>query len=229
MRLKLLVIFLILSVAIYAQSFQSINSVNSTSDKENLDISTDLFYTEDFSGAIRMYKKMILFDPKNPLFYYNLGFAYLNTFGKQDSAIIYLNTALKLYKKKPVEGLSEEKIKFYLARSYRLKGNLDSAIILLEDLMQNTDNEGFIKILKRELKLTEYSLDNLFAVKNIGQIINSQYSEHSPVFLPQERILLFTSRRPAESNAQIYDDDNFDENIYLLKGVLPLPMKRGRT
>jgi len=179
-------------------------------------VTEDLVYTEDFTGAIRMYKQMISFDPKNPAFYYRLGFAYLNTFGKQDSALFYLQKADELYDPKYRSDVSPFEVKFYLARAYRLNNKIDSSIIILETLRTETFNEQFMLSINCELEKTRNFLNNLFTVENLDSIINSAYTDHSPVFCEDENILIFTSRRFHDNNSK-YDDGQYDEEIYFSK------------
>ena len=179
-------------------------------------VTEDLVYTEDFSGAIRMYKQMISFDPKNPTFHYKLGFAYLNTFGKQDSALFSLRKANNLYSPKYRADVSHFEIEFYLARSYRLNNDIDSSIILLENLRAEVYNEEFLKSVNIELEKTRKHLDNYFTITDLDSVINSPFSDHSPVYSSADNVLLFTSRRN-NPNSKRYDDGQYDEDIFYSK------------
>lgn len=176
-------------------------------------VTEDLVYSEDFSGAIKMYNQMIAFDTKNPTFYYKLGFSYLNTFGKQDSALIFLQKADELYSSKYRADVSPIEIKFYLARAYRLNNNIDSCIILLENLRLEVHNDQFLSSINAELQKTKSQLNNLFTVTDLDSVINSSYSEHSPLYSNLENILIFTSRRK-NPNSTKYEDGQYDEDIY---------------
>ena len=176
-------------------------------------VTTDLVYSEDFSGAIRMYKQMISFDPKNPVFYYKLGFAYLNTYEKQDSALIFLRKADKLYSSKYRADVSPSEIKFYLARSYRLNGKTDSSIIILENLRAEIYNEQFLINVNKELLKTRQQINYFFTINDLDSVINSSFTEHSPVYSNADNILFFTSRRQ-NPNSTKYDDGQYDEDIY---------------
>lgn len=178
----------------------------------------NIAYSEDFSGAIRMYKQMISFDNKNPIFYYKLGFSYLNTFGKQDSAVIYLNIANNLYSDDYRADLSPYEIQFYLARAYRLQKNTDSAIILLETILTETQNDQMLYAVNRELDMVKLSIKNMFTVNDLDSVINSSFSDHSPVYFEAEKLLIFTSRR-YNSNSIKYDDGQYDEDIYYSKRI----------
>ncbi len=207
MKLTVAIFIFFLPIILFSQNNTNENQYNYT---ENL------AYAEDFSGAIRMYKQMINFDPKNPVFNYKLGFAYLNTFGKQDSAAIYLNKANKLYDDNYRADVSPFDIKFYLARAYRLQEKIDSSIIILETLKTEVKSDKYLMAINKELKSTRKSMNNLFSVSDLDSVINSTFSEHSPVFSNSENILIFTSRR-YNSNSTSYDDGQYDEDIYYSK------------
>lgn len=177
-----------------------------------------IVFTEDFSGAIRMYKQMILFDPENPVFYYKLGFAYLNTFGKQDSAVVFLKQANKYYKDDYKSELNPFEIKFYLARAYRLQENIDSALILLETLKTNTQSDQLLYAIDKELEVVQLSVKNMFTINDLDNVINSAFSEHSPIYLKDKNLLIFTSSR-YNSNSIKYDDGQYDEDIYYSKRI----------
>ncbi len=219
MKPIILFFFLVIPFYIFGQQ-------NDGSTQLQYNYTQKLAYTEDFSGAIRMYKQMISFDHKNPVFYYKLGFAYLNTFGKEDSAIIFLNQANKLYKDDYRADVSPYEIKFYLARAYRLNNNIDSSIILLETLRSETINDQFRIAVNNDLAITKLSITNLFTVNDLDSVINSSFSEHSPVYFQSENILIYTSRR-YNANSIKYDDGQYDEDIYyskLINGLWSSPI-----
>ncbi len=201
--------------------------------EDTLMIAEDLIYNQDFSGAIRFYRRLIQMDPTNPDFYYKLGFCYLNTEGKQDSSTMYLRKSLNLiqseqnkHKKwwKKVNSLtvSPQEVKFYLARAYRVNFQFDSALMILNQLKTETKNKKFLELIDKEIgkaqtgkELTAHPLN--IKVENLGQGINTEFTEHTPVFTADESELFFTSRRPLWPNSQEMYDGEYDENIYVVK------------
>jgi len=124
---------------------------NVFSQKDTLRLADELFYNEDFSAAIQFYKRLISFEPKNPEYYYKLGYCYLNTYGAQDSSIAPLKTSLQLYQTTPKNKLREitvnaTEIKFYLAKSYRYNQMFDSAIILFTQLKNEIKKQKATRI-----------------------------------------------------------------------------------
>jgi hypothetical protein len=159
---------------------------------------------------------MINFDPKNPVFYYKLGYSYLNTINKTDSAIINLKKAKKFYSDKYRAEVSKFDIEFYLARAYRIHKDIDSSIIILENLRKQTLDTNIINIINQEIDVTRKYVTNLFTIDDLDSVINSNYSEHSPLYSPKDNILMFTSRR-YNKNSTKYPDGQYDEDIYYSK------------
>ena len=211
--IKLLLNSLFLFVLIFISQAQS---------KDSLQIAEDLINNENFEQAIDFYKNFIILDPKNPELYFKLGFCYLNTDGKRDSAINFFLKSLQLlntsrrYKAK----VNSQEVKFYLARAYRVNYMFDSAIVLLSQLRAKVKNRQFQKIIKDELVKAETSYELMqnplnIEVENLGCFVNSPYTEHSPVVTADDRELYFTSRRKLNSKSKLLYDGEYDENIYV--------------
>lgn len=211
LKIFFLIFFLVLSKIGFSQETEK--------KPKDASISKKIIYTEDFSGAIMMYKKMLLFDDKNPVFSYKLGFCYLNTFGKQDSAIFFLEKANDLYTPKNEFEINQDEIQFYLARAYRINSMLDSAAILLERLKSKNHDPDFLEVVNHEINLTLEAIDNDFDIENLGNIINSPYTEHSPVISADKTVLIFTSRKKREGHSEVWDDGEYDEDIYISKRI----------
>ena len=188
--------------------------------KDSIKIAEELFYNENFSMAIGFYKKMIKFDPTNPLIHYQLGFSYLHTYSKRDSSIQCFKNSLRYYKRKYRRELNKEELTFYLARAYRVNYVFDSAIIVLNGLQRKVKNKRFKKLIEKELLLAKNGEEIIqkpvdLLVLNLGMGINTEYTEHTPVFSGDESTLIFTSRRPlSEKSIKLYDNE-YDENIFI--------------
>ena len=183
--------------------------------QDSLPTSLRLFYNIDFSGAVRLYKQMINFDPTNPEYYYKLGIAYLHTEGKADSAIMEFKQAEELFKPRYRKRISRFALRFYKAYSFYLTNNLDSAVRILQRLYQ-TDYlpDEFLLIVADLLDSIQNKVSNSVKITNLDKNVNSLYTEHSPIFDKDNQILLFTSRRKLNSKSIRYKDEQYDENIY---------------
>lgn len=54
-------------------------------------------------------------------------------------------------------------------------------------------------------------------IENMGEIINSEYSDITPLITADEKYLIFTSRRKGSTGGQIGDDGRYMEDIYMTK------------
>ncbi len=159
---------------------------------------------------------MILFDPKNPDFFYKLGFAYLNTPHKADSALICFKKAQHLLSPKSQVSFNKPSLDFYRAYAYFLTHNIDSCARILQTYQKNKHQypQYFNNTINSLLDSVNQIATQFFLIQNLGPNINSKYTEHSPIFDKDSKMLLFTSRRKLGPNAIKYKDNQYDENIY---------------
>jgi len=68
------------------------------------------------------------------------------------SAILFLNKAYALYDEQYRADISPIDIQFYLARAYSVNGKIDSSIIILENLRQQTTNQQLLANINKELE-----------------------------------------------------------------------------
>ncbi len=187
-------------------------------EQDSLPTSLRLFYEIDFSGAVRLYKQMIRFAPQNPVFYYKLGFAYLNTKGKADSALYYLTKAQEYFKPKYRDQINRYSLAYYRAYAFLLSGQIDSAARLIENLLRETRlPNSFLRLVQQMHDSLDARVKDVIKITNLGPNINTNYTEHSPVFDKKNNMLLFTSRRPVGKHSILYKDGQYDENIFYSK------------
>ena len=196
-----------------------ITKTASAQDDINIGMAESMVFNEDFSSAISLYKKMIEMEPDNGLYHFQLGFCYLNTSAKKDSSINEFKKAYSTYKPKQRKGTQGIETEFYLGRAYRVNDSIDQALSTLEKLKRRVSNKRFLEIIDKEIDLCNLTNEMKshpveIQVQNLGAIVNSEYSDHSPVLTADESMLLFTSRRPYK-NHEMEADDQYDENIYM--------------
>lgn len=193
--------------------------------KDSIAIAEDLIYNQDFNAAIIFYNKIIQMDPENPDHKYKLGFCYLNTSNKRDSAIVPFKQFLTQYeylerRKKRKVKTNPIEVKFYLARAYRVNFMFDSALFVLNELELETKNKQILDMIENEKKMAEDGIKLLanpinIEIENLGKSINTKFTEHTPVFTADESELIFTSRKKLFPDAVPDFDNEFDENIYI--------------
>ena len=175
---------------------------------------------EDFRGAIELYQRILMEEPDNPEINYNLGFCYVNTPGERENSIEYFTKAYKIYEKKRRTEVEALKSGYCLAKAYQICGRYNEAVKTFEELKTHTKQRRFHEMMDKEIenckaskKLMEHPVE--ITVQNLGDSVNSEFSDHSPIVSADEEILIFTSRRPNKYNQKLGHDGEYDENIYV--------------
>lgn len=183
-------------------------------------LADEMVYNEDFSTAINMYNSVIQKKSKDYTLRFKLGYCYLNTANKRDSSTICFLKADSLMNKRQRKKAPGIENQFYLGRSYRVTENFDTALGTLSPLKNKAKkNEDFQIAVDNEIKLCKMAdsmAANPIAVKitTMGEAINTEYTEHSPILTIDESEMLFTSRRPLKEGEQPMSDGQYKENIY---------------
>jgi len=230
-------IFIAIAFTIFAVEAKSQKTKGSI---DSLKIAEAFIENENFVQAIEFYKKFLRNDAENPELNFKLGFCILNTGNGKEKAIPYLEKAVKAYNKKEGNsGVSYIESKFYLARTYRAIYKFDTAIVLFEELKTIVKSKSVLKEIEDELNLCNtgkelYKNKVGVTITNMGPTINSEFSDHSPVFSADESLLIFTSRRKHDpipgTDPEESDDGQYDEDIYKsekIEGVWTTPVSIG--
>ncbi len=137
------------------------------------------------------------------------GICYLNIDYKTDAAIVSLEKAvdeLGMYSERNDHAIEAN---YHLAQAYHLTNRFEDALQILSTLSdtvpKNRTNihsqiDLYIGYCKNAIELTSQPVD--FRITNLGQAINSEYDEHSPVISGNEDLLMFTSNRLKRSKKQ---------------------------
>ncbi len=202
----------IITLSSYAQKRSNLDS---------LEIAEAYIDSENFGNAIMFYKGFLLQDPKNPELNFKLGFCLLNTpLGKKES-IKYLDKSTARYKrKKGKRSLEYIESYFYLARAYRSNYQLDKALEMFNELKTKVRNWRIKREIDLEISLCKNGINLIknkvnITLNNLGEHVNSRFSDHSPVFSADESVLIFTSRRKNTSGGESDMDGRYDEDVFI--------------
>ncbi|HAN78744.1 MAG TPA: hypothetical protein DCQ31_13770 [Bacteroidales bacterium] len=177
---------------------------------------------ESFDEAIPFYLKLLEDDPSNSMWNFKLGFCYLQAANQRKLAIEYLQ--------KSVDNITDDKKRkkfnapqdayFYLAQAYRLENKHKEASFVLQYLKKviSQRDVDFAAAVEQEIELVQNVLvlmENPLEIEIENQLVlNSEFSDHSPVFSADESVIFFTSRRKHGENAKRTDDGQYFEEIY---------------
>jgi len=111
---------------------------------------------------------------------------------------------------------------FFLGRTYQVQGELEKASsayqIYLEKQPKDADKKketiAYLDQCRRAIEMLKNPVN--VTIKNLGQLINTEYPEYNPSISADGNTLIFTTRRP-ENTGKLQDpeDGKFFEDIYI--------------
>ena len=169
---------------------------------------------EFLAEALSHFLKAQEFNPYSSILNYKIGICYLYSVNKSKS-LKHLEFAHEVNPELDVD------LKFYLAQAYQLAGDFTTAIAyyeLYKTMIPQNDRNQHRYISKKiaESKTGIELMENPVRVwvDNLGDSINSEYSEFSPVISADNKVLFYTARRP-DSHGQKKDrHGKYFEDIY---------------
>lgn len=168
----------------------------------------------DLKLALSFYLKAQEFNPYSSILNFKIGVCYLYS-NQKFKSLEYLQFAYK------VNPEVDPNINFYLAQAYQLRGEFETAIEYYnkqKDLIDSKDDMQRIFINKkiRECRNGMEMVANPVRVwiDNLGDSVNTEYSEYSPVISADNRVLFYTARRPDSYGGEKDQQGIFFEDIY---------------
>ncbi|MEM0997291.1 MAG: OmpA family protein [Bacteroidota bacterium] len=170
---------------------------------------------EEYQQAIPHVQELLEQDAQNAYYNFWMGKALYLTYRKNQS-LPYFDVANEIN-----PDVDQEFHYYYaLALHYNLKFE-DAIVEYRRDLERyEPDSEEWREINARisqcryAQKISERKEPELVKIKNMGDRINTEYAEHSPVISADNTLLVFTARRPDSRGAQP-EADYYDEDIYI--------------
>lgn len=182
---------------------------------------------ENYTMALQSYMKAYALDSSSALLNYNIGICYLNSLKNKLNAVSFLEKAVKQVDKKCVIDDPNEKkapplAHFYYGQALHLNYKFDEELeqyLLFEKYVSVSDKE-WKKTLSRDKEIAQFAKMQLeiplnVQITNLGDSINSPYPDYSPVLSADERMLIFTSRRPSSTGGTKDENGNYTEDIYV--------------
>jgi hypothetical protein len=191
---------------------------------EDVQLTEEFIEGDIFIESIDFYERFLIDNPNDADFNYKMGFALLNTTNKEKESIEYFKRAKQLYDKPSTKSRYVE-CSFQLARAYRASYLYVAALQELANLRIEVQKNALVTtIVDREILRCEHGkrlFENKvkFEVTNLGERINSEFKDHSPVVSADESVMIFTSRRPNGWDIEIDEDGNYNEDIFISKKI----------
>lgn len=171
----------------------------------------------EYMEALKYYMFAYSYDSTNANINYKIGQCYLNHPTQKHLAEHYLEKAITNVSKKYIEDEPGEKrasimAYFFLGQSYHLDGRLDEATKMYDTYESFLDPKK--KRDKEDLDLVEHFKNQVknarqmmmapmnVVITNLGDSINTEWPEYSPVITADEQILYYTTRRPSTTGGE---------------------------
>lgn len=167
----------------------------------------------NYEDALVDYLQLLNEDPKNEIYNYNVGVCYLNTNINKAKAVPYLEIVTRKEKHDP-------NADYLLGRAYQYANRFDDAISTFNKFKQDakgtlfnlTDADLQIQHCINAKELMKFPVDVIF--QNLGNNINSEYSDYYPFVTSNESFIIYNTKRP-EKGAQPLENGNYNSSIYV--------------
>ncbi|MCK5823120.1 MAG: OmpA family protein [Bacteroidales bacterium] len=220
------ILFIITSTNLFAQKNVEFDKDNFRSNKEgfkraysNFKEGNKFFEDGKYLLALDVYIKANHFNSNNATLNYRIGVSYLQSVQKTKS-LEFLKKSYALNRNVDPE------LDLMLGQSYHLNSQFDKAI---EEYKTYRNSLSFNELQKKGVVIDKYIDEcnngkNLIKtpvrafIDNLGKIVNSSYSDHSPVISADEETMYFTSTRENSVGGKkdVYDQE-YDEDIYVTR------------
>ncbi len=175
---------------------------------------------ESYGEASDEISNLLIKYPNDPYLQLQQGICYLNMDYKADDAIPFLTSASTAFLLTDRRNDNAIEARFYLAQAYHLNHRFEEALkILLElkDKISAKQKEILTKV-NQEINYSQNAIQLKahpvqFRISNLGQAINSEFDEHSPVLSADESLIVFTSNRQG-TGSYTTPDGLFYEDIH---------------
>ena len=181
---------------------QSLKDLISTGDK--------YYSKKNYASAIKSYSDALAVNPDEASINFKLGLAYLYSDTKSKAAL-FIDKAYRL------NPAVNPKIDYYLGIAFQNTNEIKKAIQHFEDFKKKNPNVASIA----EAKIAECLIADSLAehelnvtIENLGPVVNSRFTDHSPILSADGNILIFTSNRPEDPNAPEGFEDVFVTDQY---------------
>lgn len=225
MRKQSLSICLLLLLSVVLLSFSV--KLPKRNERKRMLAQADAFYIgEEYEKALPLYDQLFAADTTHALVAYRMGICCLNVPSQKAQAARYLAVAVGNSSPACRENSMKERrapmaslFSYGQALHYNLQ--FDSAASCFRSYRQFVDPNDQEQLRALTLYEAQCATGKLLVaspvkieIANLGPAVNSQYPDYSPVLSADERVLIFTTRRPANNTIDPRDGMYF-EDIYM--------------
>lgn len=225
-RYNVIVLFsIILSFHIVAQELQP--GIVKMNVREKFDQAELYFLNENYEKAQSIYEELLTLNQNNANWNFKLGLCLLYSPTEYSRSVNFLERACaNISVNCKDDSYKEDKAPtvafLYLGDAYHRNYRFDEAIETYKKFRLYIPEKDKVShnMINRRIQVSQNAKElvsepvNLI-LKNLGDSINTQYPEYSPVISADESVMLFTSRRPENVGGKAEENGKFFEDIYI--------------
>ena len=197
--------FLLIGILLTSQAEAQIYSQLYTG-KQEMFLEAESFHLfEEFNEALPLYLELLKDDPDNAFLNYRAGTSYLGIPGEKDNAIEYLEKAignLDNRDRRPTFRTTKAPpdAVFYLANAYHLNYEFEKSLELYYQFREIMDLSTYnIDVVNEHIQAVKNTMESMqnpvfFLEENLGERINTRFSETNPVVSGDKSVLVFTRK-----------------------------------
>ena len=185
-----------------------------------------LLLEENYDMALKNFLEAYKQDSTSANVNFNVGYCYLNSSTQKGLAEKYLakaitNTTKNYRQDDPSEKACPPLAYFYYGRALHFNYKFDEAAtqygIFEKDYAKDKESKADVAYFKKQ---TEYAKELIAApinvkIENLGDSINSEYPDFSPVLSADERTLIYTTRRNTSTGGERTPEGHYFEDIVI--------------
>lgn len=196
---------------------------------EQFEAANGLMYEKVYSEALFIWEYILEENPTNANILYKVGMCYVYLNREKDALPYFEKAQFSVTKNyNPYSSLEKNappELYYYLAKSNHVKGNVDTALFQYNFFLENVKkkhsqyNHGVLGLTQCKNAKKMMAKPESYIIRNIGSVVNTEYSEYSPVVTIDGSALFFTSKRMRKDSTNyryknINNGEHF-EDIYV--------------
>jgi tetratricopeptide (TPR) repeat protein len=184
-----------------------------------------LLVENDPVGALRNFEIAYQMDSSSANINYMLGICYLQSAMKKTKAEYHLAKAVQNISNSYKADMASEKAApplayYFYGQALHVNYKFDEALKQFGEFNRYVDpkDKEYLKMLEKEVATSTLAKKMIadpinVLITNLGENINSEFPEYSPVLNADENILIYTTRRPSSTGAQKTPEGEYFEDI----------------
>jgi tetratricopeptide (TPR) repeat protein len=211
-----ILLFLLFGILLTSQAEAQIYSQLYTG-KQEMFLEAESFHLfEEFNEALPLYLELLKDDPDNAFLNYRAGTSYLGIPGEKERAIDYLEKAIENLddrERRPTFRTTKAPpdAVFFLANAYHLNYEFEKSLEFYYQFRETMDRSTYnIDVVNEHIQAVLNTMESMndkvfFLEENLGERINTRFSETNPVVSGDKNVLVFTRKM------QFYDGVFFSQ------------------